>query len=91
MGHPEVSPLYYFVSLLVVCSGAAVTEIKIGVILINDTSLVYGYHHIAPAIDLAIQRVNNDFLNASYRIVPEMRSYGPRCDGSEAPGKTHTL
>ena len=91
MGHLVAALLYYYANLLVLCTGTAVTEIKIGVILINDARLVYGYQHIAPAIDLAIQRVNNDFLNASYRIVPEMRSYGPQCDGSEAPGMIHTL
>ena len=68
-----------------------VTEIKIGVVLISDRNIVYGYHRVAPAIDMAVERVNNDILNSSYRLVTVMRSYGPECDGSEAPGRVTCL
>ena len=66
---------------------SGVTEIKIGVVLISDRNLVYGYHRVAPAIDMAVERVNNDILNSSYRLVTVMRWYGPVCDGAEAPGR----
>ena len=74
------------VSWLVWCT-SALTEIKIGVVLISDRNLVYGYHRVAAAIDMAVDRVNNDILNSSYRLVTVMRLYGPVCDGAEAPGK----
>ena len=75
------------VSLLVWCV-STVTEIKIGVVLISDRNLVYGYHRVAAAVDMAVDRVNRDILNSSYRLVTVMRWYGPACDGAEAPGKS---
>ena len=87
--HAKAAATVFFVIVLVECT--AVTEIKIGVILINDRDLVYGYHRTAPAIDMAIERVNSEILNGSYRIVPEMRSYGPECDGAVAPGRTYDM
>ena len=72
-------------------AAADVTEIKIGLILISDTNLVYDYHHTAPGVDMAIERVNNDILNASYRIVLEKRWYGPACDGATAPGRSYNI
>ena len=77
--------LVWCISTLAWCT-FGVTEIKIGVVLISDRNIVYGYHRVAPAIDMAVERVNNDILNSSYRLVTVMRSYGPECDGSEAPG-----
>ncbi|KAI0213822.1 Atrial natriuretic peptide receptor 3, partial [Lamellibrachia satsuma] len=90
-GHRKATPVVYFATFLAVCTAEAVTEIKIGVILINDVDMVYGYHRTAPAIDMAIERVNNQILNSSYRIVTEMRWYGPDCDGAIAPGLASDL
>ena len=64
------------------------TVFRIGVILINDNESPYDLKRSGAAITLAFDKVNEYVLNGSYRIEPVMRSYGPKCDANEAPGRS---
>ncbi|CAL1543500.1 unnamed protein product, partial [Lymnaea stagnalis] len=64
----------------------AVTQIKIGVMLINDTSVPYSVQRTGPAIDIAIATVNTEILNSSYQLVPVVRIYDSICDPRYASG-----
>ena len=65
---------------------ANVTEFRVGVILIEGNGSPYDVKRSGVAVTLAFDKVNADVLNNSYRIVPIMRSYGPKCDANKAPG-----
>ncbi|KAK2170029.1 hypothetical protein NP493_1167g00013 [Ridgeia piscesae] len=63
-----------------------VTEFRIGVILITGNGSPYDVKRSGAAVTLAVREVNKQVLNDSYRIVPIMRTYGPKCDANKAPG-----
>ena len=66
----------------------AVTEIKVGVILISGSGAPYDYERTAPAIDIAVEKVNRELINnATHLLVPLKRTYGPSCDAVQAPGE----
>ena len=62
------------------------TEFRIGVILITGNGSPYDVKRSGAAVTLAVREVNSQVLNDSYRIVPIMRTYGPKCDANKAPG-----
>ena len=64
-----------------------VTEYKIGVILIQGHGAPYDFARSAPAIDVALEKLNRDILNSSYQLTMIQRTYGPECDAALAPGK----
>ncbi len=63
-----------------------VTEFRVGVIIISESGAPYDIERAGAAIDLAFEKVNQDILNASYRMVQIQRRYGPACDAEKAPG-----
>ena len=63
-----------------------VVEFKIGVILIEGHGAPYDFSRSAPAIDIALEKVNRDILNSSYRLTMIQKRYGPECDAAFAPG-----
>ena len=65
----------------------SVTEYKIGVILIQGHGAPYDFARSAPAIDVALEKLNRDILNSSYQLTMIQRTYGPECDAALAPGK----
>ena len=67
---------------------ANVTVFRVGVILIEGNESPYDLKRSGAAVTLAFDKVNEDVLNNSYRIVPIMRSYGPMCDANKAPGRS---
>lgn len=79
---------FSIVSLLITwCMAADPTKIRVGVILIRGSNSPYDYDRVAPAVDLAVQKVNSEILNGtSYRLDTTMMTYGPLCDGNVAPG-----
>ena len=64
-----------------------VKEIRVGVLLISNSGAPYDLERTGAAVDLALQYANEHILNGSYRFVKFMRSFGPECDASQAPGK----
>ena len=78
--------------LLVVRKAAAetnVTDLHVGVLLISRYGAPYDAERTMPAIDLAVEYVNENVLNASYRMVPIRRPYGSQCSAARAPGKVN--
>nr|KAG5686052.1 hypothetical protein BaRGS_028430 [Batillaria attramentaria] len=69
----------------------SVTEIKVGVLLIADSRVPYSVHRVAPAVDIALETVNRDLLNDSYRLVSELRIYDDICDARYATGVASDL
>ncbi len=62
------------------------TVFNIGVILISESGAPYDLERAGVAIDMAVEEVNKNTLNASYMIQPIERKYGPVCDAAKAPG-----
>ena len=67
--------------------GSGVTEYKVGVVAIHALWLPYGERRTGPAMDMAFDAVNKHLMNNSYKITPVVRTYGPYCDASVAPGR----
>ncbi|KAK2155082.1 hypothetical protein NP493_2110g00016 [Ridgeia piscesae] len=76
----------FCVLLTDVIASTNVTEFRIGVILITGNGSPYDVKRSGAAVTLAVDEVNSQLLNDSYRIVPIMRTYGPKCDANKAPG-----
>ncbi|XP_046567278.1 atrial natriuretic peptide receptor 1-like [Haliotis rubra] len=77
--------------LLVVVLGhvwgvGAVTEYKVGVMLISGSDVPYSFERTGPAIRLAFQKVNREILNSSYQLVPVERPYDDICSARNATG-----
>ncbi|KAH9495861.1 Nitrogen permease reactivator protein, partial [Bulinus truncatus] len=68
----------------------AVTDIKIGILLINDTSVPYSIQRTGPAISIAMETVNARTL-IGYRLVPVIRVYDHLCDPRFASGAAAEL
>ncbi|XP_060072434.1 atrial natriuretic peptide receptor 1-like [Ylistrum balloti] len=64
----------------------SVTEFYVGVAMIFDANTPYDVERVGPAIDIAIERVNREILNGSYRVVKIERHYGSVCSNSRASG-----
>ncbi|XP_074660975.1 atrial natriuretic peptide receptor 1-like [Tubulanus polymorphus] len=59
---------------------------KIGVILISNSYSPYDMEKSGPAIDMAVDRVNRQYLNDSYRLETVKIIHGSVCDATRAPG-----
>ncbi len=66
-----------------------VTIFNVGVIIISKSGAPYDLERTGVAVDMAMEEVNRDILNASYMIQPIQRDYGPVCDAAKAPGKSY--
>ena len=73
------------VFLLLHCGGC-ITKIKVGVLLISQYGSPYDGERALPAIDMALEKVNNGILNSSYELVMVKRLYGRECSAANAPG-----
>ncbi|KAI0222777.1 hypothetical protein LSAT2_025941, partial [Lamellibrachia satsuma] len=69
---------------------SSVTEFRVGVILITGNGSPYDIKRSGAAVMLAFDEVNRHLLNDNYKIVPIMRTYGPKCDANKAPGKLYS-
>lgn len=67
---------------------SSVKEFYVGVAMIYDANTPYDVERVGPAIDIAIEKVNSDILNSSYKVVKVERHYGSVCSNSRASGKT---
>ncbi|XP_033751983.1 atrial natriuretic peptide receptor 1-like [Pecten maximus] len=71
--------------------GSSVKEFYVGVAMIYDANTPYDVERVGPAIDIAIDKVNRDILNSSYRVVKIERHYGSVCSNSRASGMVADL
>ena len=72
----------------VLSSGNAQTVFKIGNILISQSNSPYDMERVGPAIDMGLEKVNREYLNASFRLEKISVTHGKKCDASNAPGKS---
>ncbi|XP_041372123.1 atrial natriuretic peptide receptor 3-like [Gigantopelta aegis] len=54
--------------------------------LIRDNSTPYTLERVEPAIQVAINVVNSEILNSSYRLVPVLRAYDNECNARNGTG-----
>ena len=59
-----------------------------GVLLTTQEDAPYSVERSAVAIDMAVERVNREYLNGgTHRLVTILKTYGPQCDSKLAPGE----
>ena len=69
-------------------SASALIEFRVGVILISGHGAPYDVERSGAAVELAFEDVNRKLLNTTrYQLKPIIRTYGPACDASKAPGR----
>ena len=64
-----------------------VTEIPIGVLILSEAGTPYDIERVGPAIDIAVEKVNSEVLNGSYRLRKVERRYDTVCTNNRAPGE----
>lgn len=65
----------------------SVTKIKVGYTIVQGSGSPFDKDRVDPAVDIAVNRVNREFLNTSYKLVKLERNYGQLCSGTRAAGK----
>lgn len=65
----------------------AVTQIKVGVLMMSDINAPFSVQRAGPAVDIAFETVNSKVLNGSYRLVKVLRVFDRICDARYASGK----
>ena len=61
-------------------------ELKVGVMLISNADAPYTMERVGPGIQIAINKVNSEILNSSYKLVPVARAYDNTCNARNATG-----
>ena len=78
-------------ALLVGCVEGIVTAdvnyIKVGIVVETGSDVPYDMRRSGAAIDLAIDKINAEILNASYRIQTTRRTFCGGCNVTNAIGK----
>lgn len=65
-----------------------VEEVRIGVLLTTQKDAPYSVERAGVAIQMAIERVNQEYLTAgTVNLTYILQTYGPFCDATLAPGK----
>lgn len=84
-------PMRLTVLVLFLVSGgrANVTYLRIGIILGTGNDAPYDMERSGAAIDLAVEKVNDEILNASYQIETVKKTFTNGCDASRSAGKSH--
>lgn len=61
-------------------------EFPIGILGISSSGSPFDIERIAPAIQVAMEKVNTIYLNSSYKLVAIQKTYGKYCYVGEGPG-----
>ncbi|CAH1786475.1 unnamed protein product [Owenia fusiformis] len=68
-----------------------ITEINVGVLIIDDDDSPYSIKRTGAAVDLAIAKVNSEILNSDFNLTVHKQPYGGGCTAAKAPGKAADL
>ena len=87
---PVMHVLTMLVMTTTIGATSAVTDIRVGVMLIDDRRVPYSVHRVGPAVDVAMATVNREHLNSSYRLVSVLRVYDDICSARYATGESRS-
>ncbi|KAK2147698.1 hypothetical protein LSH36_540g00043 [Paralvinella palmiformis] len=70
-----------------VLGGTSVTYLRVGVVLGTDSDSPCAMQRSGAAIDLAVQRINDEILNSSYQIQTVKRTFSGGCNATMSTGR----
>ena len=81
-----IGSMVLFMFLEIIHYTQGVTDLYIGVVMIEDAGTPYDIERVGPAIDIAIEKVNSEILNSSFNLRKIERRYGNICSNTRASG-----